>query len=81
MSRLPRLDIGSSDRDECAGLAQIFSQFPPRPFDACVVVDNTTDSDSVGDESSDDYWGTDEDWELIDQRAVSTEEFNRSLDH
>ncbi len=52
MSRFPRLatsswsgHFGADDLD----LDRILGQFPPRPFDACVVVDGTTDSDSADD--------------------------------
>ena len=84
MSRIPSSDIGSwSGQFGSIDLTQILGQFSPYPLEACVVVDGTTvpSEDSAVDESSDDYWGTDEDWESLDREALSGERIDKIVDY
>ena len=79
MSRFPRLavsdwssDFGADDLD----IGHIRSIFSSPPEEVCVFIDGTSGT-KYEDESSDDYWGTEEGWEQLERDAMSAEEFDR----
>ena len=81
MSRFPSLatwsgHFGADDLD----LGHIRSIFSSPPEEVCVFIDATSGT-NYEDESSDAYWGTDDDWELIDQRALSGNRIDRIADY
>lgn len=84
MSRIPGLDVGSwSSQFGSIDLDQILGRFPPQFLEVCVVVNGTTvpSESSAADESRDDYWGTDEDWEQLDKEALSGERIDKVADY